>query len=206
MKNERFLTLLVLCVFGFLAASASFAGAETAAVDTTAKASPASDQKQAASTTAQNVLVSKEIVTESSKKKEKTGKAKESGDPKPATIPSSNTAEPVKMVMRTVSGQVSAKSSTGIAVVYERDEEKRSSKEYWFPFEEEIKLLGYRTLQDIQERDTVTVAFEEAEDGSQRTLKRIALSKKAPREIEERPENEEQPAAEASLQSGGEET
>lgn len=207
--------LMLMAGFLFLPAGVSFARVEATGVEGAPKTPAASEQKQA-SPPSQNVLISKEIVTVSPKEKEnregeglartktsKKGKEKEKPAEEKKTSDSAALSlvskeeippspEPVKMVMKTFSGEVSAKGPNGIAIVYEKNAEERWSKEYWFPFEDEIKLLGYRSLKDISEGDKVTVGYEEAEDGSQRILKRIALSKKAPREIEEQPEPEEE--------------
>ncbi len=92
----------------------------------------------------------------------------------------------IEMVTKTINGEVSAKGPSGIALVYEKNEKKRSSKEMWFPFELDLKLDGYQAVKDIQEGDMVKVTYEEAEDGSKRVLKGIRLEKKKPVE-EEKP-------------------
>jgi hypothetical protein len=109
-------------------------------------------------------------------------------------------ADEIKMVTKTVSGEISARGPNGIALVYEKDDVKRSSKEMWFPYEGEVKLIGYKEKMDIGEGDSVTVTYDEAENSSKRTLTGIRLLKKKPPE-EEIPEGEEEEAE--AEESGG---
>jgi hypothetical protein len=95
-------------------------------------------------------------------------------------------ADEVKMKTKTMSGEVSARGPSGIAVVYEKDKVKHSSKEMWFPYDLEvkIKLTGYKEKTDITEGDTVVITYDEAEDGSKKILTGIRLLKKKPQEEE----------------------
>lgn len=104
---------------------------------------------------------------------------------KPVETKEEPPAEKKKMVTKTISGEVGAKGANGIALVYEKNERKRSSKEMWFPFETELKLERYKSKADISDGDSVKLTYEEAEDGSKRVLKGITLQKKAPKEDEE---------------------
>ena len=98
-----------------------------------------------------------------------------------------------KLIDRILSGEVGAKSPNGFDLVYKRDEVKRSSKSVWFPFEAQMDLMGYKSVNDIEEGDHVRASYVEAEDNSLRVLKGIMLLNKAPKE----PGEEEQPKAEA---------
>lgn len=110
-----------------------------------------------------------------------------------AFVSKEDVGKKVKMVTKTLSGKIGARGPNGIAVVYEKDEAKRSSKEMWFPYEGEVRLTGYETKADIGEEDLVTVTYNEAEDGSKRVLTGIKLDKKyePPPEEEEADEEEE---------------
>ena|SRR3989338_4833485 len=101
-------------------------------------------------------------------------------------------ATEVKTVTKTLVGEISARGPNGIAVVYKKDEAKRSSSETWFPYEDEIELIGYKTKTDIGEGDSIRVTYDEAEDGSKRVLTGIRLLKKKPPEKEVSEESEEE--------------
>ncbi len=96
--------------------------------------------------------------------------------------------EKLKMVTKTLSGEISARGPNGIALEYARDEVEGSSKEMWFPYEAEVKLIGYKAKTDITAGDQVAVTYNEAEDGSKRVLTGIRLLKKKPPEEEEEAE------------------
>ncbi len=81
-------------------------------------------------------------------------------------------------------GQVGAKNMNGMAVVFEKDDVKRSSKEMWFPFGDETYLADYETLDDVQEGDEVSVTYDESAEGVVQ-LKGISLVRKAPVEAEQ---------------------
>src|SRR3989338_6282680 len=111
----------------------------------------------------------------------------------PTLVSKEKPATEVKMVTKTLVGEISARGPNGIAVVYKKDEVKRSSNEIWFPYENEIEieLIGYKAKTDIGEGDSIRVTYDEAEDGSKRVLTGIRLLKKKPPE-EEVPEEEEE--------------
>lgn len=104
----------------------------------------------------------------------------------------SKTEPEIKMIEKTMSGEVSAKGPNGVAVVYEKDLKKRASFEMYFPFESNTTLTGYESKADIQEGDSVLATYEEAEDGSKRILLDLKLMKKKPAEVEEIDEEEDQ--------------
>ncbi|MBI4430480.1 MAG: hypothetical protein HY587_02065 [Candidatus Omnitrophica bacterium] len=99
----------------------------------------------------------------------------------------------IEMKTKTLSGEVSARGPSGIALVYEKNDKKRASKEMWFPYEVEIELAGYKGKSEIAEGDMVTVTYDEAEDGSKRILTGIKLDKKydPPKEEDEGEESDE---------------
>jgi hypothetical protein len=102
----------------------------------------------------------------------------------------------VKMQTKTLSGEISARGPSGIALVYETDMAKRVSKEMWFPFEKPVKFNGYKDSSEISEGDRVTVTYVEAEDKSIRILTAVRLNKKAKPPQEEQIEDpEEKPEA-----------
>jgi len=88
------------------------------------------------------------------------------------------TSSGIKLLTKTLSGEIGARGANGIALVYEKDEKKRSSKEMWFPYDGEPKFVGYKSKADVGEGDQVSVTYEEAEDGSKRILTGIKLDKK----------------------------
>lgn len=103
----------------------------------------------------------------------------------------SKEAKEVEIISKELQGRVSARGPNGLALEFGRDVTKRSSQEIWFPYVTDIKLQGYKSLQEIEEGDTILAVYEEAEDMSKRTLTGIRLIQKKPPEEEETSEEEE---------------
>lgn len=82
----------------------------------------------------------------------------------------------VKMVTKTMSGEVGAISGSGLAFIYEK--EAMSESEIWFPFQEELELRGYKNTREIEAGDRILIKYDEAEDQSKRLLKGIKLERK----------------------------
>lgn len=106
----------------------------------------------------------------------------------------------VKMVTKTLSGEVSAVGASGLALVYAIDSKSAASMEMWFPFESEIKLSGYKSKKEIKEGDLISVTYEEALDKSGRRLTGVTFKGKKPVPVqEELPEEEEPEEAEEAV-------
>lgn len=103
----------------------------------------------------------------------------------------SKEAKEVEIISKELQGRVSARGPNGLALEFGRDVTKRSSQEIWFPYVTDIKLQGYKSLQEIEEGDTILAVYEEAEDMSKRTLTGVRLLMKKPPEEEEASEEEE---------------
>ena len=73
--------------------------------------------------------------------------------------------------------RINAKGVNGIAVTLSVSGD--SAREMWLPFEPGLKLLGYPSLNEVRQGDTVNVTYEYLEDGSEMFLKRLALLKRA---------------------------
>ncbi len=84
----------------------------------------------------------------------------------------------IVMIDKTISGQISGRGTNGVAIVYEKNQDKKSAKEMWFPFSDAIELQGYKVRTDIKEGDEVDINYEEADDESIRVLKSISLTKR----------------------------
>jgi hypothetical protein len=80
-------------------------------------------------------------------------------------------------VRKTLRGEVGSKNDKGLAIVYERNENTRSSREMWFDFEEETYLDSYNDLSDIQEGDEVNITYDEEVDS--KALRGLSLVRKA---------------------------
>ncbi len=80
----------------------------------------------------------------------------------------------VVMIEKTIKGQISGRGTNGIAIVYEKNSDKKTAKEMWFPFSDAIELQGYKVRTEIKEGDEVSIGYEEAGDGSVRVLKSIS--------------------------------
>jgi len=83
--------------------------------------------------------------------------------------------EEIRMVPRTLMGQVSAASSNGVAVVVERDLVKGRERELWFPVGPDVKRVGIRDLKGLNPGDLIEVMYLEAEDQSRRIATRITF-------------------------------
>lgn len=94
-------------------------------------------------------------------------------------------ANNLRMASKTLRGVVSARGPNGIALEFEKNEQEKAAREYWFPYEPGMKLGRYKSAEDIQEGDTVTVSYEESEDRSRRVLKMIELERRKPKEPKE---------------------
>lgn len=103
-----------------------------------------------------------------------------------------------QMFTKNISGQISARGPMGIALEFEKNKEERSAREMYFPYEQELKLDGYKTKMEIQEGDRVTVTYEEAEDESQRLLKAIKFDHRKPAEEEKESEDSSEKDAESA--------
>lgn len=105
-------------------------------------------------------------------------------DAKPRALMSKEKAavEEIKMVTKTLSGEIGAVGPSGIALVYEKDEAQGTEKEMFLPFEDDVKLTRYNSRKDMGAGDKVTLTYDEHEDGSRRLLKAVTLLRKAPKE------------------------
>ncbi len=88
--------------------------------------------------------------------------------------------EQVEMVARSIHGEVGAKNSAGMAIVYEKDPSKGSEKEIWLSFGPGLAVSGVKTLAELEMGDTVIALYDEASDGSKRVLRRLTLLQKHP--------------------------
>ncbi len=88
--------------------------------------------------------------------------------------------EKVATTARSVEGVVTGVSKHGVAVEYAADPEK-GGMEIWFNYTKKIKLSGIKKLDELQEGDTVSVAYKEAPD-KRKLVDGIKLVAKKPKE------------------------
>lgn len=194
-------TLLALGVGRVLAAAESLQTEATAANDFSSVPSPAppsvlpsKDPPNKVLDMGPLVLVSKEVATETFQEplkatdlpqEEMTERAQQVIE----SIPSLHVSKESKKkeepkdkahtLTKTLSGEISASNSQGVAVIYERNEKKGYENEFWLPFAEDLELKGYQTIKDLRPGDRVEVKYEETETGSNRAVKKITLREKA---------------------------
>jgi hypothetical protein len=112
----------------------------------------------------------------------------QSNKPKASQVLIANGLRPADagMTRKRVRGEIGAKNANGLALVFDKDDVKRSSKEIWLPFEDEMYLEQYDSLASLEEGDTVTAIFDEDETGEGgRKLRGIVFERKAPVKVEE---------------------
>lgn len=112
-------------------------------------------------------------------------------DPKPVEkaaprplISAEKKNEEVKMVTKTLLGEVSGHGYNGIAVMFGEDAARGVAQEAWFNYEDDMKIEGYQSKKEIEDGDSVEVAYEQPEQGGAKVLKQIRLLKKRPPEVD----------------------
>ena len=85
--------------------------------------------------------------------------------------------EEIIIVMKEVSGEVGAISSSLITIIYNRDEEKKIEYEIDLPIDKDIRIVHKRRLSDISIGDIVRVKYEERQKEEQIQKEGIAETK-----------------------------
>ena len=96
-----------------------------------------------------------------------------------------------KIETKIISGEIGARGPSGIALVYATNTKTRISTEMWFPYDSELKLVGYESKANVGEGDYVRATYDEMVDEGRRVLTGIELVKKFEPPAEEVEKDEE---------------